>query len=133
MKLFEVFRIFFLTLAVLALFSTYTPAFTQEINLPAIIPISGIISSPADFDGLKITVQGIVKKVKFTRSLKGKPYTLFKLGDANKHQMKVYMKGHLPIEKGTQLKVYGKFNKTKKYNFLKFKNVLKGKKFEIVS
>lgn len=119
-------------LLVIAASSNISIAATTEMPSDGLVPISSVLSARKEYDGSKITLVGIVSKVKFTHSLKGKPYTLFKLADADSNHVKVYIKGHHEIEKGDEVMVYGKFKRSKKYLFKKFKNVLKGKQLEVL-
>ena len=94
--------------------------------------IKEVVSSPDDYEGKKITVEGEVSRLKFTRSFTGKPYTLFELADTSKNIINVYAEGHLHIEKGKKLRIHGKFSTEKNYFLFKFKNVVKAKTFEVL-
>ena len=96
------------------------------------ITIEDVVSYPYKYDGAKVKVEGQVSKVKFTKSLSGNPYTAFKLVDNENNDINVYTKGHLDIEKGYVLRIYGKFSKEKEYLFIKFKNVLRAMSVEIL-
>ena len=114
------------------------PALSQEkigqtIQEMTALPISGVVESPSQYDGEKITIEGRVEKMRTWETATGKTYTLFKLVDGAKNKVGVYFKGKLDIKKGSQIKVYGKFRKEKKYLFYKFKNVLKAKQVHVVS
>ena len=94
--------------------------------------IKEVVSSPDEYEGKKITVEGEVSRLKFTKSITGKPYTLFELADPAKNMINVYAEGHLDIEKGKKLRIHGKFSMKKGYFLFKFKNVVKAKTFEIL-
>jgi hypothetical protein len=94
--------------------------------------IKEVVSSPDEYEGKKITVEGEVSRLKFTKSITGKPYTLFELEDPGKNMINVYAEGHLDIEKGKKLRIHGKFSTKKNYFLFKFKNVVKAKSFEIL-
>lgn len=94
--------------------------------------IKEVVSTPDVYEGKKITVEGEVSRLKFTRSITGKPYTLFELADTSKNIINVYAEGHLDIEKGKKLRIHGKFSTEKNYFLFKFKNVVKAKTFEIL-
>ncbi len=94
--------------------------------------IKEVVLSPNDFEGKKITLEGEVSRLKFTKSVTGKPYTLFELVDPLKNMVNVYAEGHLKIEKGEKLRIHGKFSTEKNYFLFKFKNVVKAKTFEIL-
>ena len=97
-----------------------------------ITTIEDVISYPYKYDGAKVTLEGQVSKVKFTKSLSGNPYTAFKLLDQENNDIYVYTKGHLDIEKGDMLRIYGKFSKEKEYLLIRFKNVLRAMSVEIL-
>lgn len=95
------------------------------------IPIRGLVSDPAYYDGKKVKVEGGVKEIRYTTSNSGNPYTLFKLYDGDHNEVGVYYKGHLPISKGNKVRVIGKFSKEKRVAFfLKFKNIIKANQVE---
>lgn len=135
-RLVKLINIFIILIAITATFSY--PAFSQEIIEETIeqktaLPISGVVESPSQFDGEKITLEGRVEKMRIWETATGKTYTIFKLVDGAKNKVAVYFKGKLDIKKGSQIKVYGKFRKERKYLFYKFKNVLKAKQVYIAS
>lgn len=92
--------------------------------------IERILSNPAYYDGKEVLVEGEVKKIKYTTSSSGNPYTLFKLHDDEENSVGVYTKGRIPISKGVKVKVMGKFKKEKRYAIFKFKNIIKAKEVE---
>jgi len=94
--------------------------------------IRDVVSHPDEYEGKKITLQGEVSRLRFTKSLTGKPYTLFELVDPGKNMINVYAEGHLDIERGEKLRIHGKFSTEKNYLLFKFKNVVKAKSFEIL-
>jgi hypothetical protein len=94
--------------------------------------IEEVVSYPDQYEGKKLTLEGEVSRLKFTKSLTGKPYTLFELVDPAKNMINVYAEGHLDIEKGEKLRIHGKFSTEKNYFLFKFKNVVKAKSFEIL-
>ena len=92
--------------------------------------IERIVSNPVYYDGREVVVEGEVKKIKYTTSSSGNPYTLFNLLDDEENSVGVYSKGRIPIFKGTKVRVIGKFKKEKRYAIFKFKNVIKAKEVE---
>ena len=94
--------------------------------------IKEVVSYPDEYEGKKITLEGEVSRLKFTKSFTGKPYTIFELVDPAKNIINVYAEGHLDIEKGKKLRIHGKFSTEKNYFLFKFKNVVKAKSFEIL-
>ncbi len=97
------------------------------------LAIEDIVVSPSKFDGKKIFIKGRVSKVKHVKLGNGKSYTAFKIEDAQKNSLGVYVKGIVDnLKEGTVAEVYGKFNKEKRYLFMSFKNVVKAKKVFVV-
>lgn len=94
--------------------------------------IKEVVSYPSEYEGRKITLEGEVSRLRFTRSFTGKQYTIFELADPRKNIINVYAEGHLDIEIGKKIRIHGKFSTQKKYLFYKFKNVVKAKTFEIL-
>jgi hypothetical protein len=92
--------------------------------------IEKIVSNPVNYDGKEVVVEGEVKKIKYTTSISGDPYTLFKLHDGDESTVGVYTKGRIQISEGSKVRVMGKFNKEKRYAIFKFKNVIKAKGVE---
>ena len=92
--------------------------------------IERIVSNPVYYDGREVVVEGEVKKIKYTTSSSGNPYTLFNLLDDEENSVGVYTKGRIPIFKGAKVRVIGKFKKEKRYAIFKFKNVIKAKEVE---
>ena len=92
--------------------------------------IERIVSNPVYYDGREVVVEGEVKKIKYTTSSSGNPYTLFNLHDDEENSVGVYTKGRIPIFKGAKVRVMGKFKKEKRYAIFKFKNVIKAKEVE---
>jgi hypothetical protein len=92
--------------------------------------IERIVSNPVNYDGKEVVVEGQVKKIKYTTSSSGDPYTLFKLHDGDESTVGVYTKGRVQISEGSKVRVMGKFNKEKRYAIFKFKNVIKAKDVE---
>ncbi|MGE5444809.1 MAG: hypothetical protein ACM3SR_09440, partial [Ignavibacteriales bacterium] len=91
----------------------------------------GLVSDPDHYDGKKVAVEGGVKEVHYTTSSSGNPYTLFKLYDGDRNELGVYYKGHIPISKGSRVRVIGKFSKEKRVAFfLRFKNIIKANQVE---
>lgn len=97
------------------------------------LEIEEVISSPSYYDGRYILIEGKVTRLEYRRSPNGTSYTILKLEDSNDNDIGVYAKGILDIEEGSKVRVYGKFNKEKRYLFFKFKNVLKARQVELLS
>ena len=106
--------------------------FSPEQNLS--VNISEVVSDPKQYEGVKVTLEGVVKKVKYTKSSKGEDFTVFELKDTDGNKVGVYYEDeHLPIKKGDTVRISGKFRKEKKYFLYKVKNVIKARTVELVS
>lgn len=98
------------------------------------VQIAEIVSDPKQFDGTKVTLEGKVKKVKYTKSAKGEDFTVFELKDGEGNKVGVYYEDeHLPIEKGDTLRITGRFKKERKYFLYKIKNSIKARTVETVN
>ncbi len=84
-----------------------------------------------------IKTEGNISSEVETRRFKGKDYTVFKMkgADGGGTVMLVYLRGtHDTLKKGDRLSIRGRFYKERKYlKFIKLKNVLKGREFEVLS
>jgi len=78
------------------------------------LSIEQVLTSPQIFDGVKISVEGEVKKLKYKNNPSGKTYTLFRIYDDDSNYLGVYTKGKIQIKKGMKVRVTGKFKKSKK-------------------
>lgn len=97
------------------------------------LSIEEVIANSLILDGKEITVEGVVKKLRFTHSRSGKRYTIFRLHDDNNMYLSVYSKGKLHIKKGDRLRITGKFKRKRRYFIFKFRNILKAKSVEDLS
>lgn len=131
-------------LVILLIFSfSFEAAFGQSGNnlVPNSTPeeiisvnIAEVVSEPKQFNGRQVTLEGVVKKVKYTKSGKGEDFTVFELKDPQGNKVGVYYEDeHLPINKGDTVRITGKFRKEKKYFLYKVKNVIKARTVEPVT
>ncbi len=118
----------FLALIAIATFLLLWPGFAKADDQES--AIERIVSNPISYDGKEVVVEGEVKKIKYTTSISGDPYTLFKLHDGDESTVGVYTKGRIQISEGSKVRVMGKFNKEKRYAIFKFKNVIKARGVE---
>jgi hypothetical protein len=118
----------FLTLIAVGAFFLLSSGFVKANDQES--AIERIVSNPINYDGKEVVVEGRVKKIKYTTSSSGDPYTLFKLHDGEESTVGVYTKGRIQISEGSKVRVMGKFNKEKRYAIFKFKNVIKAKDVE---
>lgn len=104
------------------------------INQEPDLTIQDVISSPSDFNGSKILVQGVVQKAKHYTLINGKTYTAFEIADDDDNVIRVYKRGIIDgVEEGKDVRVYGKFSEEESYFFISFKNVLKAKKVLVLN
>jgi|GEM_PF-5534937 len=104
------------------------------INEEPKLTIEDVISSPSDFNGSKIMVQGVVQKAKHYTLINGKTYTAFEIADDDENIIRVYKRGIIDgVTEGKDVRVYGKFSEEESYLFISFKNVLKAKKVLVLS
>lgn len=103
------------------------------INTEPELTIEEVVSSPSEFHGTKILLEGRVLKSKHYRLINGKEYTAFEMVDEDENLVRVYTKGILEdIREGIDVRVYGKFSEEESYFFISFKNVLKAKRILVL-
>lgn len=92
------------------------------------VTIDQLVSDPNEFNNERVTLEGFVDKVEYTKSSKGEPFTLFRLNDGTKNEVRVYYEDeHLALSKGDKVKIQGRYKKQKKYLLYKIKNVIKAR------
>ncbi len=97
------------------------------------VRIEDVVSDPGEYNGKKVTLEGKVVKVDYTKSSRGEPFTIFKLKDSDDNEVNVYYEDeHLPISKGDKVKIMGRFRKEKNYFLYKIKNVIKARTVELI-
>ena len=97
------------------------------------VQIKQVVANPGDYNGKKVSLEGEVIKVKYTKSSKDEPFTIFRLKDGDDNEVNVYYEDeHLPISKGDTVKIMGRFKKQKSYFLYKIKNVIKARTVELI-
>ena len=92
------------------------------------VTVAELVSDPNQFNGRRVTLEGFVDKVEYTKSSKGEPFTLFRMNDGSDNEIRVYYEDeHLPLSKGDKVKIQGRYKKQKKYLLYKIKNVIKAR------
>jgi len=95
------------------------------------VTIEELVSNPGTYNGQRVTLEGFVDKVEYTKSAKGEPFTLFRMNDGSDNEVRVYYEDeHLPLSKGDKVKIKGRYKKQKKYILYKLKNVIKARTVE---
>ncbi|GJM15705.1 MAG: hypothetical protein DHS20C13_10320 [Thermodesulfobacteriota bacterium] len=92
------------------------------------VTVTELVSDPNQFNNQRVTLEGFVDKVEYTKSSKGEPFTLFRMNDGSDNEIRVYYEDeHLPLSKGDKVKIEGRYKKQKKYLLYKIKNVIKAR------
>jgi hypothetical protein len=95
------------------------------------VTIDELVSDPGQYNNERVTLEGFVDKVEYTKSSKGEPFTLFRLNDGTDNEIRVYYEDeHLPLSKGDKVKIRGRYKKQKNYFLYKIKNVVKARTVE---
>ncbi|MGB3729687.1 MAG: hypothetical protein WBA70_10615 [Thermodesulfobacteriota bacterium] len=95
------------------------------------VTIDQLVSNPKQYDGQRVTLEGFVDKVEYTKSSKGEPFTLFRMNDGTDNEVRVYYEDeHLALSKGDKVKIQGRYKKQKRYLLYKLKNVIKARTVE---
>ena len=92
------------------------------------VTVTELVSDPSEFNNQRVTLEGYVDKVEYTKSSKGEPFTLFRMNDGSDNEVRVYYEDeHLPLSKGDKVRIQGRYKKQKKYLLYKIKNVIKAR------
>lgn len=83
--------------------------------------VGDVLSNPDKYDGKMVQVEGKAVYPKFKVSKKGKPYTIFKLKDAD-NTLTVFSFGTLSIKEGNKVRVMGRYQKVKQVGRYTFYN-----------
>ncbi len=81
-----------------------------------------------------IIIEGKLSEIKFKNLVGGKKFTLFLVEDENGNNINVYARGTVEgLEEGSNLRVHGRYSKSKKFLFNKYKNVMKARRIQMSS
>ena len=95
------------------------------------VTIQQLVSDPKGYDGQRVTLEGFVDKVEYTKSGKGEPFTHIRMDDGTDNEVRVYYEDeHLALSTGDKVKIQGRYKKQKKYLLYKIKNVIKARTVE---
>ena len=98
------------------------------------IPIEEIFQNKDKYHREIIIIEGKLSEIKFKNLVGGKKFTLFIIEDDYGNNINVYARGTVEgLEEGTNIRVYGRYSKSKKFFFNKYKNVVKAKKIQMNS
>ena len=118
------------TVAALVAAAPFAGAETAEPEGPV-----AMFTKSADFYHRKVvSAEGVISSRVKTKTYRGKEYTVFKMRDPDgKGVMAVYLRGfHTELKTGDRLRVRGRFYEKRRYLFIRFKNVLKGREFVVL-
>ena len=93
--------------------------------------IARILARPEAYHEKHLALIGRVRNLRQKFSRRGNPYTLFRLDDGQA-SLKVYLRGHPPIQEGQWVRVEGVFYAVKQVGRLKFYNELTAQRIEPV-
>ncbi len=110
---------------------TLRPQTPPENNSPQASQIQEILSHPEAYHERTLVLQGRVRNLRQKFSRRGNPYTLFRLDDGVA-SLKVYLRGHPPLQEGQWVRVEGTFYAVKQVGRLRFYNELTAKRVEPV-
>lgn len=98
------------------------------------IPIEEIFLNRDKYHREIIIIEGKLSEIKFKNLVGGKKFTLFLVEDENGNNINVYARGTVEgLEEGSNLRVHGRYSKSKKFFFNKYKNVMKARKIQMNS
>lgn len=112
------------------------PVRTQAEIAPEIpLSVDHVAQNAGKYHKKVIKVGGRITSPVKMKHFRGKDYTVFKMKNSeNGATMLVYLRGyHENLKKSDRLNIRGRFYEKRKYLFIKLKNVLKGRNFEVLS
>lgn len=79
-------------------------------------------------------IQGTISAIEFKKLIGGKKFTIFVVDDAKGNSLNIYARGIVEgLDQGTDIKINGRYSKSKKFLFKKYKNVMKARKIQVDS
>lgn len=98
------------------------------------IPIDEIFQDRDKYHREIIIIEGKLSEIKFKNLAGGKKFTHFIVEDESSNIINVYARGTVEgLEEGSNIRVYGRYSKSKKFFFNKYKNVMKAKRIQMSS
>jgi len=98
------------------------------------IPIEEIFLNRDKYHREIIIIEGKLSEIKFKNLVGGKKFTLFLVEDENGNNINVYARGTVEgLEEGSNLRVHGRYSKSKRFLFNKYKNIMKARKIQMNS
>lgn len=97
-----------------------------------IVPIDMIFLERDKYHREIIIIEGKLSKIKYKKFVGGKKFTLFIVEDENNNKINVYARGTVDgLEEGSDVRVHGRYSKSKKFVFNKYKNVMKARQIQL--
>ncbi len=97
-----------------------------------VVPIEDIFQNRSNYHREIIVIEGKLSKLEYKSIIGGKKFTLFIIENDLGNKIKVYARGTVQgLDEGSDIRVYGRYSKSKKFGFNKLKNVMKAKKIQI--
>ena len=97
------------------------------------ITIRDVVEHPDKFHRDVITLDGQITEIDYKKMITGRKFTLFNLSDGLDNEIKVYARGYIKnIDKGTKIRITGRYSKEKSFLFTTYPNVMKARKVYIL-
>jgi len=133
-------KIIFLVLIVITAFSVNSYSQDKEykdytdigIIEDPVVPIEEIFIDRDKYHREIIVIEGKLSKLEYKSLIGGKKFTLFIVENEDGKRIKVYARGTVEgLEEDSDIRVHGRYSKSKKFGFNKFKNVMKAREIQI--
>lgn len=97
-----------------------------------LVQIEEIFADKEKYHREIFNIQGTITAIEFKKLIGGKKFTIFVVEDEKGNNLNIYARGIVDgIQQGSEIKIYGRYSKSKKFLFKKYKNVMKAKKIQI--
>lgn len=97
-----------------------------------VVLIEDIYADKEKFHREIFNIEGTISAIEFKKLIGGKKFTIFVVEDVKGNSINIYARGIVEgIDQGSEIKIYGRYSKSKKFLFKKYKNVMKAKKIQI--
>ena len=97
-----------------------------------LVLIEDIYADKDKFHREIFNIQGTISAIEFKKLIGGKKFTIFVVEDSKGNSLNIYARGIVEgIDQGSEIKIHGRYSKSKKFLFKKYKNVMKARKIQI--
>lgn len=97
------------------------------------ITIEQVVDNPDKYHRDIITLDGAITRIDYKKIITGRKFTIFKLSDGTENEINVYARGHIKeIDRGTRIRIEGRYSKEKSFLFTTYHNVMKARKVYIL-